>query len=579
MNRTYFIGLSVTFHDPAIAILDPAGKVLFAEATERYLQLKRALNCEPDSLYQITSLLKEYCPDAEALEIGFNWRRERPFYEHFCSATEYFTGPGLMRARFAERKTFLEKYKIFHMLGCQSQAMAAAGIHLARRVREDFPRLKLNFQHFDHHLSHAAFACFASPFSEAQCLVVDSFGEHGSLAFYHYRDGRLRLIRAPRGIESLGFFYMKLTELCSFDWMKGEEWKVMGLAPYGSLNPEIYHLFQAMIQVDELGLQQNLSELRRGMAILEDQYRGCQAMQATDLAFTGQYFFAELVSRLLKNFRALGFSENLVLCGGCALNSSMNGQLLARTGYKNLYVPPAPADDGTALGAAVLAYDRVSSQPRSIEPHAISPYLGSEISEDALSRLIRYGKGFQIQHLPENIEEHSAQLIAQGKLLGWMQGRAEFGPRALGNRSILADPRDPEMKQKINAKVKFREEFRPFAPSVLHEFGEQYFENYVETPYMERALRFRPEVRDRVPAVVHIDQSGRLQSVKFDSNPRFYRLIQSFHRISGVPIVLNTSFNMMGKPIIHCVEDAVGVFLTTGLDALAIGDYLISKPI
>ncbi len=578
MNSVYFIGLSVTYHDPAIAIVDRSRNVLFAEAAERYTQSKRALNCEPDSLYRIVELLQQFCPDADVFQVAFNWARNRPFYEHFCAAADYFTAPGLLRPRFAKRKTFLEKYKLFHMLACQTQAMSRGGINLVRMAREVFPAVELHLQYFDHHLTHAAFACYASPFSDADCMVADSYGERGSLAFYHYRDGRLRLVRQADGIESLGFFYMKLTELCGFDWIKGEEWKVMGLASYGSFNEDIYGLLRPMLAVEDLGLKQRLPEVRRGMAILERQFLDCRPMEAADLAFTGQYFFAELMQQLLDNFHLLGHSENLVLCGGCALNSSFNGQILERSGYRRLYVPPAPADDGTAVGAALLACDRICGGPQISNPQSMTPYLGSEISADSLQRLVRFGAGLTVRHLPVNLVDETARLLAEGCLVGWMQGRAEFGPRALGNRSILADPRQAGMKEKINSTVKFREEFRPFAPAILHEFGEQYFENYVETPYMERALRFRAQARDRVPAVVHVDHTGRLQTVKRGWNPLFHDLLRSFHRITDVPVLLNTSFNVMGKPIVHTVEDAVSVLLTTGLDALVIGGYLISKP-
>lgn len=577
MKNTYFIGLSVTYHDPAIAIVDGSRNLLFAEATERYLQLKRALNCEPDSLYRIVELLKDYCPDAERLDIGFNWRRRRPFYEHFCSFANHFTPAGLMRPRFANRATFFEKYKITHMLACQTHAMKQGGINLARMVREAFPSVELRFHYFDHHLTHAASACYASPFAESDCIVVDSYGERGSLAFYRYRDGKISLCREARGIASLGFFYMKLTELCGFDWLKGEEWKVMGLASYGSFNPEIYNLFRSMVEVQGLDLKQSLKEVRRGMAILERRFLNVRPMDAADLAYTGQYFFSELMLRLLENYRSFGFSENLVLCGGCALNSSFNGRIL-ESGYSRAYIPPAPADDGTAIGAAVLACDRVCAERCRSSPEPMSPYLGSSASAKTLKRLVRYAGGLEIRHLPDGLAQETARLLAGGRLVGWMQGRAEFGPRALGNRSILADPRRAEMKHKINSSVKFREEFRPFAPAILHEFGEQYFENYVETPYMERALRFRAEARDRVPAVVHVDGTGRLQTVKREWNTPFHDLLKAFHRITAVPVLLNTSFNVMGKPIIHTVEDALGVFVTTGLDALAVGDYLLSKP-
>jgi carbamoyltransferase len=195
----------------------------------------------------------------------------------------------------------------------------------------------------------------------------------------------------------------------------------------------------------------------------------------------------------------------------------------------------------------------------------------------ALENLARFGKLPNLRHLPGTIARETARLLAQGQLVGWVQGRAEFGPRALGNRSILADPRPPEMKDRINERVKFREEFRPFAPSILDEYGDEYFENYQVTPYMERTLRFRESVRQKVPAIVHVNATGRLQSVRREWNEKYYDLIRAFQELTGVPMLLNTSFNIMGKPIIHSVEDALGLFFTTGLDALVIEDYLIIK--
>jgi carbamoyltransferase len=192
--------------------------------------------------------------------------------------------------------------------------------------------------------------------------------------------------------------------------------------------------------------------------------------------------------------------------------------------------------------------------------------------------LARYGGGLQVQHFPETIAPQTARRLADGRLVGWVQGRAEFGPRALGNRSILADPRDPGMKDRINGRVKFREEYRPFAPSILDEFGPEFFFDYQASPYMERTLRFRPEAAERVPAVVHVDGTGRLQSVIRESNPRFHALLEAFRDLTGIPLLLNTSFNVMGKPIVHSVEDAVAVFMTTGLDVLVIEDYLFEKP-
>ena len=224
---------------------------------------------------------------------------------------------------------------------------------------------------------------------------------------------------------------------------------------------------------------------------------------------------------------------------------------MGRTGFKKLHVPSAPADDGNAVGAALLAYykDHPEKKPRA---SVHSPYLGSPISKRTLGNLARFGRIPGLRHVPDTLHQDAARLLAEGKLLGWIQGRAEFGPRALGNRSILADPRHENVKERINSMVKFREEFRPFAPSILDEFGDEYFEDYQVSPYMERALVFRESARTKVLGIVHVNQTG-------------------------VPLLLNTSFNVLGKPIIHSLEDALGVFYTTGLDVLVVEDYLIEK--
>jgi carbamoyltransferase len=238
-------------------------------------------------------------------------------------------------------------------------------------------------------------------------------------------------------------------------------------------------------------------------------------------------------------------------------------------------VPSAPADDGNAIGAALLAWqedhDAAPAPPRG------NPYLGSRARLDALGRAQQLG-GLRNVAMPDvPVHQSVAEMLAAGRVVGWFQGRAEFGPRALGNRSILADPRDPDVKERLNATVKFREEFRPFAPSILDEHGPQWFERYQGSRYMDRTLRFRKEQAPKVPGVVHADGTGRVQTVKREWNERFYDLIAAFHERTGVPLLLNTSFNVMGKPIVHSVEDALAVFFTSGLDVLVIEDTIFVK--
>ena len=579
--KKYYIGLSVTYHDPALAIVDDKGNVLFAEATERYMQNKRAMNCEADSLLRVKDLLEQYCPSPDEIVIAINWRKKRPLYENVIAALGCLTASGLMKTGIKKLRSPLSNYQLHHMIASQRNNITSAGINLVRIIAEHYPYCSLSFADYHHHLTHAAAACFSSPFSESACAVIDSFGEKGSMAFYHFKNQQLTCLYESKGSGSLGFYHMKITELCGFDWLKGEEWKVMGLAPYGKLNQELYELLKTTISVQGFVCQHRSKSLFTNIEALEKFKRDDldPIEVAADLAFTGQYFFAELMTKLLQYLQQVTGVNNLVLGGGCALNSAYNGQIKNRTDFEQVFIPSAPADDGTALGAAWLALRQ--DQPRlsiSTEKKVLSPYLGSAISDNAVKRLIQYNRALDIQYLPESICETTADLLAEGQLIGWIQGRAEYGPRALGNRSILADPRQGATKDKINQKIKFRESFRPFAPSVLHEHADDYFDNYHESPYMDKTLRIRESMQEKIAAVCHVDGTGRLQTVKKEWNPRFYQLINSFYLQTQTPMLLNTSFNVMGKPLVHSLEDALSVFLTTGLDALVVNDYLICKP-
>lgn len=578
----YYIGLSITYHDPALAIVDAQGNVLYAEATERYLQNKRALNCPADPLLWIRALLERYCPDPEEIVIASNWRRKRPLYENVIAALGGLRAPGLLNTGIKKLRSPLRNYQLHHMIACQRNQIASAGLNLVRSIAEQYPDCSLSFADFHHHRSHAATACYASPFSDAACAVIDSFGERGSMAFYHYREGRLNCLYEARGTGSLGFYYMKITELCGFDWLQGEEWKVMGLAPYGKLDQKLYDLLQETISVQGFACRHRSRNLFASIAKLEK----CKRRQrdaialAGDMAFTGQYFFSELMTRMLQHLQQTTGSRNLALGGGCALNSAYNGQIRGRTGFDSIFIPSAPADDGTALGAAWLAWnqDHLSAGAGIPQGSLLIPYLGSTISDAAIDRLLRHHRSLDVRHLPDSICQTTAQLLAEGRLVGWLQGRAEYGPRALGNRSILADPRRAETKDKINATIKFREEFRPFAPSVLHDYAGRFFPDYQESPYMDKTLCIDAALQEQVAAVCHVDGTARLQTVKREWNPRFHQLLDSFYRITGVPMLLNTSFNVMGKPLVHSLEDALAVFLTSGLDDLVVNDYLLSKP-
>ncbi len=578
---TYYIGLSVTYHDSALAIVSEAGEVLFAEATERFLQNKRALNCEPDQLFRIPELLAQYCPNPKKIIIASNWRKKRPIYENIVKNLGILSAPGLLKTGIRKLRSPLTNYQLHHMMACQRSSIERAGLNLVRITQKYHPHCEIEFKDYDHHLTHAAIACYGSPFEEAVCAVIDSYGEHGAMAFYRYRNRKLEPIHEAKGLSkaSLGLYYMKITELCGFDWLKGEEWKVMGLASYGKLNQQLYGLLSSIIVVNGFDCIHPAENLFRQLAKLDEfkQRPDTPLEELADVAYTGQLFFADLVTKLLNHLNGFTQCDKLTLAGGCALNSSFNGQITQRTGFKQVYIPPAPADDGCALGAAWLAYhENPPHQPK--PPKLQTPYTGSIFKDYAIERLICFNRSLNIQHLPGSISSETARLLADGKLVGWVQGRAEYGPRALGNRSILADPRDASMQDLINEKVKFREMFRPFAPSILHEHADEYFEHYHESPYMDKTLSIRQAMQGKIAAVCHVDGTGRLQTVKREWNPLFYELIEQFYRLTQVPVLLNTSFNIMGKPLVHSLEDALAVFMTTGLDVLVVNDYLISKP-
>lgn len=570
MDR-YYIGLASTFHDPAIAILSPQGEVVFAEAAERQLQDKRAFNCAPDHVDRSAELIREYCDPSAEFVLAMTWRRWPRWIEAFLNLGGFLAPEAMASAT-------LDRY--FYFLH-QASAQKLAGVNFAHALMRDFGKAQCSFRYYRHHLTHAAAGCFSSPYEQAAVAVVDAFGERGYLSYLNWDRGRLSVVEHTRSniISSLGLWYSRMTDLCGFDSVKGEEWKLMGLAPYGKLHPEAHELSRALWSVHGRRLGRLRRQRYRSYWAAMERFKrqpDTSPLTVADIAYTTQQIFSEVMAELLTGFHTTLPCDNLVLTGGCALNSSFVGKVVQRTPFARVHVPAAPADDGNALGAAFLAYqeDRPAGPPPKRQP---SPYLGTPIDPEALARFVQNAPPDKVRHLPRDIHRATAELLAQGRLVGWVQGRAEFGPRALGNRSILADPRRLDLKTKLEANVKYREGFRPFAPAILDEFGPDYFEDYQHSPYMERTLNFRPEVRDQVPAVVHVNGTGRLQSVRREWNEGFYDLLLEFKQLTGVPILLNTSFNLVGKPIIHTVEDAVSVFYTTGLDALVVGDYLVEK--
>ncbi len=575
---SYTIGLATTFHDPAIAIVGPDGEVLFAEATERYLQYKRAPNCEPDSAPRMEGLLKRYIPAGAPVQIATSWSGEFTGFLEQMSRTGAFTIDELLKLSPELNRSLVPERSERALIASLHLGQQRAGLGTLLGLDRAFGKANVTgIKRYGHHLGHAAYACWSSPFRDATCLVVDGMGETGASAILALRDGEISEVKRHRGRESIGFYFGLVTDLAGFDQAKGEEWKIMGLAPYGKQDAELLALLRRLYRIDENKLSFADAATIRAVSAEILAQRPTEALDQgwADLARCGQDVFAEMMAALLAEAAALVPCENLVLSGGCALNSSFNGKIVGHHGFGRVFVPSAPADDGNAIGAAWLAHAEVHPDWRAPKG-PMTPYLGSGVSTEPLERMAAWEPRLK-RLAPKEVAPVTARLLAEGKLVGWVQGKAEFGPRALGNRSILADPRPANAKDLLNAKVKYREAFRPFAPSILAEHGEDWFENYQDSPYMERTLVWKRPVRGRVPAVVHEDATGRLQSVTAERNERYHALISAFHAITGVPVILNTSFNIMGKPILHTAEDAILMFYTSGLDALVVEDWLLVK--
>ncbi|MEJ8574466.1 carbamoyltransferase family protein [Microbaculum marinum] len=557
--RRWHLGLSTSGHDPALALVDESGRVAFAEASERFLQDKRAWGIAPDHVPHL---------EAALATVGFDFGQDQ--------LTVASSWSGVKADIPVQVSGALLPASDGQWLRClQRSAQENAGASLMRLgLSETMPQVR----RFDHHLCHAAAACHGAPFSDATCLVIDGEGDVGAASLFRMKDRVLKRSWRSWGPGSLGTFYAWLTRQCGFDWRAGEEWKVMGLAAFGEARPSLVEALAGMIVVDRGRIlfadEAFLNAARRAVA---DHARAPDepVMKAADLAASGQAAYAILVDRLLASVLDQGGGD-LVLTGGCALNSSYNGTIATRFPGTNVFVPPAPADDGNAVGAALLSWQ--ADNPGAPLPQGDgSAFLGSAAKPQAVDKIAASAGALRVTRPGDNSAAVLAGLLSRGRIVGVMRGRAELGPRALGHRSILADPRPADMKDRINGRVKGREAYRPFAPVVPADRVAEWFLRDQASPYMSFTLPWRGTVKDRVPAVVHADGTGRLQTVAAGTNAWMASLLEEVERVTGLPIVLNTSFNIMGKPIVHSAEDAMAVLMTTGLDAVLVEDLLVEK--
>jgi carbamoyltransferase len=461
-------------------------------------------------------------------------------------------------------------------------------------------------QWVEHHPAHLASAFFVSPFDEAAVCAIDGFGDFVSTSGGVGRGSRLLDVQRIYFPHSLGLLYLAVTQHLGFG-KYGDEYKVMGLAPYG--DPDYAGALRRLLHLEPGGgfrldlsyfrhwsegvsmtwdegepvlgtvftprIEEVLGPARRPDEPLQDRHEA--------IAASLQAVFEEAALHVLNALHRRVRLDRLCLAGGCGMNSVLNGKIRERTPFKELYVQPAAADNGTALGAAFYVWHHVLARPRGfVMDHAYwGPEFGDRDIEAALSASRAQLDAERLVVRAEPDEDllcgWTAERIAEGKVLGWFQGRMEWGARALGNRSILADPRRADMREIINTKIKFREKFRPFAPSILEEALDDFFVGAVRDPFMIQVYPVRPDKRTVIPAVTHVDGTGRLQTVSRRTNRLYWQLIKAFENLTGVPVLLNTSFNE-NEPIVHRPEEALDCFLRTRMDALVLGRYVIEKP-
>ncbi len=454
----------------------------------------------------------------------------------------------------------------------------------------------------EHHAAHIASSFFVSGFGEAALLSIDALGDFASTMWGNGRDNKIEISGETTFPHSLGFYYTAITQYLGFlDF--GDEYKVMGLAAYGEAAFE--DEFKKILKLKEGGFELGLEYFLHHKKMIDMSFKDGRPEVAQifssyleerlgkrripeepiekrhrDIAASLQKRLEEAICHILNSFNSA--STNLCLAGGVAFNCVANGKILSDTPFKNIYIPPAAGDAGLAIGAAYYLWNKLLNKPRTFfMKHA---YWGPQFARDEIAGKIdeKFNGPQYKNYLVEHIDNHDelcrqvAGFIAEGKVVGWFQGRMEWGPRALGNRSILADPRREEMKDVLNERIKHRAPFRPFAPSILEEDLEDYFETNHPSPFMLFAYRVRKDKLGLIPAVVHKDLTARVQTVNSDTNPLYWKLINEFKKLTGIPVLLNTSFNE-NEPIVYRPEEAIECFLRTGMDILVIGDYLIQR--
>lgn len=454
--------------------------------------------------------------------------------------------------------------------------------------------LKEVFTPVPHHHAHAASAYYPSGFNNALVVVVDGLGEMHSISIFSAEKSKLKLLRQYDILSSLGIFYSIITYFLGFS-VNSDEYKIMGLAPYGNYKKYLSTLSEC-IKFNPKGETFIPLLLQNRTLVEKESYRGAIkwlsenlfpqrnpldriGQEHKDLAATLQYLLNKAMLHIVSYWQQETQHDKLCMAGGVALNCTANGEILKNGIFDDIYIQPAAGDDGTSVGSAL--YQHYSNYPEAKRKNEKMPFYGYSATRSEISKaLIKFNNKIKAKrYKTEKLLDEVTELILRGEVIAWMQGEMEFGPRALGHRSILADPRSSKMKDIINQLVKKRESFRPFAPAVKHKDANKYFDfEYVRSlPYMLFVVPVKEEYRDKLPAITHINGSARIQTVNKEDNYLFWKLIDMFGKKSGIPILLNTSFNVKGQPIVCTAEDAITTFLSTGINVLVIDNYIILR--
>lgn len=555
------LGINYTKMHDSSACIARDGELLFAVAEERLSRVKHDAGFPQ---LAIAACLDHAHVRADQIdEVCFGWTTAGVGFRHDlkCLATGE-----IPRTYLNILTTTLHFLKMWHECGG------------AKRFTEQFGKVKARMRFVDHHLAHAISACAYSGFEESAVVVMDGRGAWEATSIWHAKNGGIGHVLTIPFPDSLGFFYSEFTEYLGFQ-RNSDEWKVMGLAPYGEpgvkldafidLEAAPYHVHVKRLTGNGVGTFSNMRSLLGPPRAAESDIDRRHKNIAFAVQDACEIAMMNVVRMAVEKTRC----RNLCLAGGVALNSKANGKMLASGLVDKIFVQPAASDDGVALGAALApCLDNGGRLPNKPMRHV---YLGSAFDEDSIETTLRDDK-LRCTHLSDPAAS-AAELLSQGKIIGWFQGRMEFGPRALGNRSILADPRDPEMNAKVNNAVKFREWWRPFAPSLKKEAASEYLESATDSPFMILTAQVRSEKRSIIPSVTHVDGSARPQTVEREINPLYWRLIDEFGKRTGVPVLMNTSFNLRGEAIVNTPSDAIQTFFSSGMDALVIGSFLVEK--